>query len=243
MALLQSAVALIAEAGPAIPAAEAEVFRRSAQIQIEEERLVDNAYHDLSRRLMASATNAASRARVRDVERVLDQIPREDARLGRRRPESVDALRASVQEQLDSARRLKLMRDQWTVRSALYREYQRSISAQLTQFVKVQPALESIRRLEGPEPKALMGLRTRMADGTERLARVQCPDDLRTIHDLIMGAWNFAENALNKRFAAIQSGDFATAQEASSAAAGSLLLFSRAEQEIQALLEPPQQQR
>jgi hypothetical protein len=63
---------------------------------------------------------------------------------------------------------------------------------------------------------------------------------LRAAHDLLVSAWRFAENALNGRYDAIQSGNFSTAQEASSAAAGSILLFSRAQEEIRTLLEPPQ---
>jgi hypothetical protein len=240
VALLQSAILLIAEAGAAIPASEAELLRRSAEVQIQEEQLVDTHYRDLSRRLMASATYAASRARVRDVERVLDRIPREDARLGKRRPEAIDALRASVQDRLDAARRLRLMRDQWTIRRALYRDYQRSVGSQLLQLVKIQPALEAIRKLEGPAPQSVLSLRTRLAGGAERLSRQRTPDDLRTAHDLLVGAWRFAENALNGRYDAIQSGNFSTAQEASSAAAGSMLLFSRAQQELRTLLEPPQ---
>ena len=60
------------------------------------------------------------------------------------------------------------------------------------------------------------------------------------MHDLVAGAWRFAENAVDARFRAIQSGDIPIAWEASSAAAGALLLLSRAQQEIRTLLEPPQ---
>jgi hypothetical protein len=240
VALLQSALLLIAEAGAAIPVTEAELLRRSAEVQIEEEQLVDTRYRDLSRKLMASATNAASRARVRDVERVLNQIPREDARLGKRRPEAINALRASVQDRLEAARRLRLMRDQWTIRRALYRDYQSSVGTQLLQLVKIQPELEAIRRFDGPEPESVLRIRTRLAGGAERLSRLKTPEDLREAHDLLVSAWRFAENALNGRYDAIQSGNFATAQEASSAAAGSMLLFSRAQEEIRTLLEPPQ---
>ena len=240
VALLQSALLLIAEAGASIPATEAELLRRSAEVQIEEEQLVDGRYRDLSRKLMASASYAASRARVRDVERVLNQIPGEDARLGKRRPEAIDALRMSVQERLDAARRLRLLRDQWTIRRALYRDYQRSVGTQLLQLVKIQPALESIRRLEGPAPQSVLSIRTRLAGGAERLSRLKTPEDLRSAHDLLVSAWRFAESALNSRYDAIQSGNFGTAQEASSAAAGSMLLLSRAQEEIRTLLEPPQ---
>jgi hypothetical protein len=240
VALLQAAILLIEEAGAIIPPVEADGLRRAAESQIREEQLVDARYTDLSRRLMASATNAAARARVRDVERVLNQIPREDARLGHLRPAAVDALRASVQERLDAARRLRLLRDQWTIRRSLYRDYQRSVGSELLQLVKIQPALEAIRRLEGPAPRAVMNLRTRLAGGAETLARIRIPDDLRRAHDLLVGAWRFAEAALNGRYDAIQSGNFSTAQEASSAAAGALMMLSRAQQEIRVLLEPPQ---
>ena len=240
MALLQTAVVMLAEAGGAIPAAEAAAMRRSIDTQIREEQEVDARYGELSRRLMATATRAASRARIRDVERVLNVIPREDARLGRRRPDAVDALRASVQAQLEAARRLQLLRDQWTIRRSLYREYSKGVGSQLLQLVKTQPALEAIRHLDGPSPRTVVNLRARLAGGAERLARVQPPRDLRAAHDLLIGAWRFAENAVNGRYDAIHSGSLATAREASSAAAGALMMLSRAQQEIRALLEPPQ---
>jgi hypothetical protein len=240
VALLQAAILLIEEAGAIIPSVEADGLRRVAETQIREEQHIDARYMDLSRRLMASATNAAARARVRDVERVLNEIPREDARLGHLRPETVNALRTSVRERLDAARRLRLLRDQWTIRRSLYRDYQRAVGSELLQLVKIQPALEAIRRLEGPAPRAVMNLRARLAGGAETLSRVRTPEDLRTAHDLLVGAWRFAEAALNGRYDAIQSGNFMTAQEASSAAAGALMMLSRAQQEIRALLEPPQ---
>jgi hypothetical protein len=239
VALLQAGLMLLVEAGSVIPAGEAAALRKSAERAIREEERIDARYGELSRRLMSSATRAAANARIRDVERVLDRIPREDARLGRHRPEAVEALRASVQSQLDAARRLRLLRDQWTIRRSLYRDYQRSVGAQLLQLVKSQPALESIKRLEGPTPGQVMSLRARFAGGAERLSRLQTPRDLRRAHDMLVGAWRFTESALNGRYDAIQSGSLATAREASSAAAGALMLLARAQQEIRALLEPP----
>jgi hypothetical protein len=241
VALLQAAMLMLAEAeaGTAIPLLEIDALRRTAETEIRAEQLVDASYQDLAQRLMTAATRAASRARIRDVERVLEQLPREDDKLGRKRPDAVEALRLSVREQLDAARRLRLLRDQWTIRRSLYREYQRTIGAQLLQLVKSQPALESIRRLDGPAPRTVVGLRARLAGGAERLSRVLIPMDLRNAHDLIVGAWRFAESALNGRYDAIHSGNLATAHEASSAAAGALMMLARAQQEIRALLEPP----
>jgi hypothetical protein len=239
VALLQSVLLLLNEAGGSIAAADIVAMRRHAEAQIRQENAIDARYMQLARRLIAQATRAAARARIGDVERVLNRIPKEDTRLGRRRPEVVQSLLASVQGQLDAARRLRLLRDQWTIRRSLYREYQRSVGSQLLQLVKSQPALDAIRRLEGPSPNTLLALRARLSGGSERLTRMRIPADLRATHDLLIGSWRFAENAVNGRYNAIQSASVATAWEASSAAAGAVLLLSRVQQEIRALLEPP----
>ena len=74
-------------------------------------------------------------------------------------PRSCRRSTPAVQAQLDAARHLRLLRDQWTIRQALYRDYSRAVGTQLLQLVKAQPALEAIRRLEGPSPGALVTLR------------------------------------------------------------------------------------
>jgi hypothetical protein len=196
----------------------------------------------MARRLMNESTRGATAARVADVQRVLDRIPREDVRLGRRRPEVVQALHASVQGQLEAARHLRLRRDQWMIRRSLYLAYQRSVGTQLLQLVKLQPALESIRRLDGPGPETLVTLQARLKGGAERLERIQAPADLRTTHELLLGAWRFAETAVNGRYAAARNANVTTAWEASSSAAGALLLLSRAQQELKTLIEPPRLQ-
>jgi len=56
---------------------------------------------------------------------------------------------------------------------------------------------------------------------------------------LVTSAWRFAETALRTRYEAIASGSLGTAREASSAAAGALMMLNRAQAEIRAFLEPP----
>jgi hypothetical protein len=239
VALYHAALALLAEAPGSFTPNEITVIRSSTEGLIREDVVIDGRYADLSRRLVAAATSAAARANIADVQRVIDQIPPEDTRLGRRRPEVIDALNASVQAQLVAAQWLRLLRDQWLIRRSLYRDYQRSVGSQVLQLVKAQPSLDAVRRLAGPAPSLLLTLRSRFSGGAERLQRLQVPADVRTVHDLVIGAWRFAETAFNGRYQAIESGDVTTAWEASSAAAGALLLLSRAQQEIRQLLEPP----
>jgi hypothetical protein len=241
VALLQSAHALLNENRTAFDGPVAPV-RRYIESQLEEEVSTDQRYAKLTQKMLAEATRAAADARISSVERVLNRIPQEDKRLGRQRPEVVQALTTSIQARLDGARRLRLLRDQWTVRRSLFRDYQRSVGAEMLQLVKMQPSLEAIRKLEGPPPDRLVSLRTRLSGGAARLERMPIPNYLRSTHDLVITAWRFAEKAANGRTDAVASGNLSTAWEASSAAAGALMMLSRAQQEIRALLEPPKLQ-
>jgi len=239
LALLQAARLLLNEEGAAIPAREAAALRRVVDTRIRAEQTIDARYTAMTRRLMGEAVRGAARARIGDVQRVLSRIPREDARLRRQRPEVVQALQVSVQAQVEAARHLRLLRDQWMIRRSLYYQYQQAVGAELLQLVKAQPALEAIRRLDGPPPDLLVTLQARLRGGAERLERVRAPVDLRTVHDLLVGAWRFAETAVSGRYEAARAANVTGAWEASSSAAGALLLLSRAQQELRTLLEPP----
>jgi hypothetical protein len=240
VALLQSALILVNETTPITP--DITALRRSITSSLEEEVEVDGKYAALSQRWLGAAAEAAGRARVRDVESILARIARDDQRLGYRRPEMVQALNASLRVHLENARRLRLLRDQWLMRRAAYRDYEKSVKGQILQLVKAQPALDAIKRLEGPPPSSLAALRGRLEGGADRLGRLTVSEDLRSAHDLLIGAWRFAETAVRTRQDAIGAGDMPRAWQASSAAAGALLMLSRVQGEIKRLLEPPQLQ-
>jgi len=242
VALLRTALELLDDVGRGIPSREVAPLRKMAESRLRVEEDIDVRYTDLSRRLVGEATRGAERAKVDDVQRVLNRLPREDARLGGHRPETVQALRVTIEAQLDAARRLRLLQDRWTIRRSLYLHYQRSVGGQLSQLAKSQPELEAIRRLDGPTPEALVKLQATLRGGAEQLGRIRPPDDLRTTHDLLVGAWRFAEKAVTERYAAARAGDVTAAWQASSAASGALLLLSRVQQEIRELLEPPKLQ-
>jgi hypothetical protein len=239
MALFQSALLLLDEAGTIIRPVEAARLRRFATSRIREEQKIDKSYGEWSRRMVTAANRGAERARINDVQRVLDRIPRDDERLGHRRPEVVQALNASVQSRLEAARQLRLLQDRWEIRVSLYRSYQRSVGVQMLQLVKLQSELEAIRRLDGPTPDDLIAMQARLGGGAERLERMRPPMDLASAHSMLVSAWRFAESAVKSRYEAARAGSVTTAWEASSAAAGSLLLLSRVQQEIRELLEPP----
>jgi hypothetical protein len=241
VAVLRSALTLVAAPG-VVAATDAVRVRRTIEEQIQREANIDQRYTDVSQRLITEATRAAGDAQIRDVERVLARIPKEDTRLGRQRPEIVQALTASVQTQLENARRLRLLRDQWKSRQAIFRQYQRAVGSDMVQLVKARPALEAIRRLEGPAPDQLTTLQQLLSGGATRLDRLLVPEYIRGTHELVIGAWRFAETAATTRLRAVASGEISTAWEASSAAAGALMMLNRAQNQLRMLIEPPKPQ-
>lgn len=242
IALLQTALLMLDEGATAIGTRDAAALRELAEARIQDERAIDAKYSALARRMMDDARRGAERARISDVQRILVRIPREDARLGGRRPEMVRALRSSVQSLLTGARRLRLLQDQWTIRRGLYREYERATGGKLVQLAKLRPELEAIREQDGPEPDELRALQSRLRGGAAQLARRHPSRDLESMHNLLVNAWRFAEHAVNGRYQAARVASDATAREASSAAAGALLLLARAEREVSDFLEPPRLQ-
>ena len=214
--------------------------RRGAVDAIAAEARVDRAYGAMTRQALRAASTAAGHADVAAVENLLDVVARRDEQLGRRRPDEVNALLAAVQVRLDAARRLRLARDRWIMRQGAFVAYQQSIKGAIEEFGRSRARLESIRRLAGPEASVLVTLGTRLETATRRLGQVQPPDEFRAAHALLVSASKLATSAVDIRREAIRSGSLATAWDASAAAAGAMMLVSRARSEIDTLFKFPQ---
>lgn len=207
--------------------------------RIEEERAVDRAYAGLAASATARARARAQRADVRGVERVLGYVRERDAALGRRRPRQFAALVAAIQEELDAARRLRLARDQWALRRPVLVAYQRRVNGPLQELQEMSAGLDDIKRLAGPAVPALDRLARRAADVMRALHAVVPPPDVASIHALLVSAAQLAGQAVDGRREAVLSGAMDRAWQASSAAAGALMLLGRAREELAAALTPP----
>jgi hypothetical protein len=243
IALLESALQLLAEpvAGTAVEPAlvDTRALRRTIETSLRRERQIDARYTKLSRDMTQSAGRAAANANAGDVQRLIDRLPREDARLGGQRGEAVHALRMSLQAQLDAARQLRLLLDRWSVVRVEYRRYEKAIRPELARLVRSREDLEEIRRVEGPAPSRLVELRNAFSGGALQLERMPVSDAIRPVHDLLVSAWRFAESAVATRYEAVTSGSLPTARQASSSAAAALLLLGRAEETVTELLKRP----
>jgi hypothetical protein len=240
LSLLKTALDNVKNNASALPAAWAASARAELEAAIRAEQQVDTAYRAMTRGILMIADRRAKAGDVRGVERLLSRIQQRDQDLGFSRPEAVNALVAAVEAKLDATRRLRLARDRWELRLPVLVEYGAAIRAPIALFGQLKPALEDIKSLAGSSPAALRLLQ----DGTSRLLKlmgdIPPPEELASAHALMISAAQLAASAVTTRKEAVLRNDMDGAWNASSAAAGALMLGTRARSDILTLLRPPQ---
>jgi hypothetical protein len=236
--LLQS-IARALDAGAELPDTWRAATRARVTADLTTELDLDRRYASLTRRALARADLRASRADVRGVGAVVGEALNEDDRLGRRRPGPMGALLAALDDRLDAARRLRLARDRWVERAGAFRAYRRELRGALGPIERSRSWLEDIRALAGPSTRALSTLDDRIAGATSATSAVRPPVELQAVHALVASALQLAANASQARRRAILSGDLQMAWEASSAAAGALMLLGRVTDDLDRYLKPP----
>jgi len=204
--------------------------RAGAALAVEER--TDRAYATLVRDNLRLADRYARDADVSGVERVVRRVLREDDRLGQRRPNEVAAALATLDATLDGARRLRLARDSFAARAAILEAYQAAVAGPMTAMRTSRASLDEIRRLAGPSQARLTRLSARVAASVKELAAAMVPGEAAAAHDLLRNAMTLAGRAADGRLKAIATGNMQDAWDASSAAAGALLLFDRATDEL-----------
>jgi len=238
--LLVTAVAAIDRDKAALPAEWAAAARQEAKTEIAGELRLDRSYQLLSARTMSVANYRARQADVRGLERMLLQIQRRDAVLGGKRPDAIASLLDSVQAKLDAARQLQLARDRYALRAPELSIYRAAIRTPMDLFAQLSPALEAVKALSGSGPAALGALQRNVARIIELASAIAPPEELVPAHALLISAVQLAGNAAQIRREATLAGDMARAWDASSAAAGALMLGARARADIQMQLRIPQ---
>jgi hypothetical protein len=238
--LLATVMAGIDRARPVLPADWAAAARNEAEMAMRAEQRIDQSYRSFTNTLMAQATRRARYADVRGIERLLRSIPQRNTTLGARRPEAVAALVAAVEEKLDAARRLQLARDRWALRAPAFEHYQADITAPLILFEQMGPALENIKALSGSTPATLRFVERTSANILKLVGNIVPPAELAAAHALLVSAAQLSASAAQVRREAALAGDMTRAWNASSAAAGALMLAGRARSDMQAVVRIPQ---
>ncbi len=240
--ILRTVLSLLDRAIGTLPDSWVAAVRKTALGTLAEDERIDAEYGALRTKTVNLATRLAARADVRTLERLRTQAVRDDARLGSRRPGQTAALLATIDVHLDAARRLRLAHDQWQLRADGYRAYRRDLGRPLDLLASASASLEDIRQLAGPEPQSLRQLDARIARESSRFERVMPPVELQVIHAVFRSAWELAANAVRLRLEAVAANSLDQARQASSAAAGAMMLFARARADLDAALQPPKLQ-
>jgi hypothetical protein len=239
-ALLQTALASLDRDAATLPSAWLEATRIATRAQFEAERVTDRAYQALTARIIGRADRHARMADVGSLVRLVDRVHLSDRELGGQRPETVAALIAAVEARLDAARRLQLARDRWTLRAPEFRKYRAAIKAPLDLFARLEPALRQIKLLAGSSPSSLTMIEIAVSQILQQAQAIAPPPEFRATQALLVSAVQLAGSASQIRREATLAEDIARAWDASSAAAGALLLGANARTEMQRLLRPPE---
>jgi hypothetical protein len=238
-ALLEVAVAAIDRDRTELPPRWAIATRASAIVALEDERRLDRAYRSLAQRLIALSARRARDADVRGALHVLDLVHANDVALGLKRPEVVVGAIAAITANVDTARRLRLEREAWVLRMQDVRRYQAAIDTPLKILDSLVAPLKDIKELAGSSEGALALLGHQVKSLRLLLATVVPPEECRSVHSLLASAAQLAGDAARMRGEAARAGDIGRAWDASAAAAGALMLTTRAKMEIQALVRLP----
>ena len=204
------------------------------------ETRIDRSYQSLSQRMLRLADLRAREGDVRAVERLFTRVRANDKLLGYARPDLVSSLVAAIEEKLDAARRLQLARDRFALRAPVFAEYRLAMRAPLEQFTALKPALEDIKALAGTPPATLTFIEGSIGRVAAAVNAVTPPEELVEAHALFISALNLAQNAASIRREATLASSIERAWDASSAAAGSLMLGAKARTDMQTLLRRPQ---
>ena len=239
--LLQTVLGLLDRAVGMLPETWADRIRRGVMGDLEGEQRIDRHYETLRKSTLDAAARAASRGDAREFERLRDRIHQEDARLGRQRPGEVAALLATLDDTSISSHD-RIAQEQWKKRGPAFRRYRRSTNGLFSMFKDAAGPLEQVKAMSGPAVHKITPLANRLARAGRGLAKVIPPPELMAGHALARSAWELAESALRLRIESVSSNSVDGARRASSAAAGALLLYTRARADLTAAMEPPTRQ-
>jgi hypothetical protein len=214
--------------------------RVASALAIEER--IDKNYVEFTRGFIDAADRYARGANVRALQALQQRALVVDRRLGEARPRELASLLASLDARLDAARRLQLARDQWAARLEVLQEYERAMAAPAAMLRASRGRLEAIRQLESTPRQMLVWLAGQTANASRLLSGITPPPGGEKAHGLLTSAAQLAARAVSSRQLAVSTNEMQPAWEASSAAAGALMLLDRASEELQRLKRVPELQ-
>jgi hypothetical protein len=233
LAILRAAQALAAAGG--VTGDLSAALRR----ELDAESNAAVGYSTLFSSVRARAEDARRRADVRGVEEAITALKSGDRDLGARRPQRVEALLAELGSLLESTRTHRAALDRYAkVRGSLL-QYERTVRPVMSGLDGATPMLNALREMKYTAYERLERMTGRLAAFRKSLETIAAPDDLADVHATLDSALKMASYAVARRRLAMSIMSEVIDREASSAAAGALMLSGLAREQLIARLYPP----
>ena len=233
LAILRAAEALGGAA--ALPPDVHSMVRR----ELESEARATASYASLFAALRARASEAKKRGDVAGVEAAIGDLRAGDEALGGRRRQSVNAVAGELASVLDATRTYRAALDRYAVMRGSLLHYERTVRPVMSGFDGLAPVFNALRDLRYTTYERLVRAGTKLTAFRAALAEIQAPGDLADVHATLDSALKMADYACARRRLALALVSEAIDREASSAAAGALMLAARAREQLVARLYPP----
>jgi hypothetical protein len=239
LSLQQSILAVLDRRKRQVPRHWYSATRKALVSSIGREHTLDRAYADLASRTLRDARAREEDADVAALDRLVADAQKADARLGYQRPETMQALLASLAVSSAKAREKREAIDRYKYRKSAYGSYRRHIDDSLGKFDDVTEDIGEVKALAGPKGRRLSKVEKRVSAIEVSLLPATPPAVLGPAHDLLVSSARLMREALRLQRGAATSGDAAITQNASAAAAGALLLLEIARIRIDEFFRKP----
>jgi len=207
--------------------------------ELDTEANVAVAYASLFSSVRARAEDARKRADVRGVEEAIAALKSGDRDLGVRRPQGVEALLGELRGLLESTRTHRAALDRYAKARGSLLQYERTVRPVMSGLDGATPVLTAMRDMKYTAYERLERLTGRLAAFRATLGTIAAPDELADVHATLDSALKMASYAVARRRLAISIMSEVIDREASSAAAGALMLSGLAREQLVARLYPP----
>lgn len=233
IAILQAA-AVLANAAPL----EAELTAKLAG-ELALEKQANAAYAELAASLRARADAALKKGDVAAMVDTIAALKARDQELGGRRPQMTAALMGELDRDLGRVREYRAALDHYYVIRGTLLSYEKNVRPVMSGFDGLAPIFAAVKEARFTAYERLVKSEERLHSYIEALELVQAPAELADIQSTLMSSLQMASHAVSRRMRAEASGSKTAAAEASSAAAGALLLAEQARTQLVARLYPP----
>ncbi len=197
------------------------------------------AYVELAADVRARAADARRRGDAEGVTAAIQALQTRDRELGGRRPQVTSSLMAELETMLASVRTYRAALDHYALVRGSLLAYERAVRPLMSGFDGLVPVFNAVRDGRFTAYARLERAGSRLKGFIAALQRVAPPADLADVHATLLSALRMADHGVARRRLSSASGSRAVEAEASSAAAGAMLLAAQAREQLVARLYPP----